>query len=165
MSARDRFEEVVVSSLPMIRRIAAAYESNGHLAEELAQDIACAVWLALPSFRGDAAPKTFVARIATNRAVSHVRRTLSRPRLAQLSEDLPAAEPTPEALAIARDGRERLVLAVRRLPLALRQVALLTLEGFAAPEVGAVLGISDNAVRVRLSRAKAALQHTMGDVT
>ena len=53
MSAQDRFEEVVVSSLPMIRRIAAAYESNGHLAEELAQDIAGAVWLALPSFRGE----------------------------------------------------------------------------------------------------------------
>ena len=165
MSAKDRFEEVVVGNLPMIRRIATAYESNGHLAEELAQDIACAVWLALPSFRGDAAPKTFVARIATNRAVSHVRRTLSRPQLAELSEDLPAGEPTPEWQVIARDGRERLVAAVRHLPLAQRQVALLTLEGFTAPEVGAVLGISDNAVRVRLSRARAALLQTMGDMT
>ena len=149
----------------MIRRIAAAYEANGHLAEELAQDIACAVWLALPSFRGEASAKTFIARIATNRAVSHVRKTLSLPQLAQLADGLPSGEASPEASAIARDEQERLVLAVRGLSLPLRQVAMLTLEGLTAPEAAEVLGISDNAVRVRLSRAKAQLLQTMGDMT
>jgi len=165
MAVSTRFEDLVGSHLPMIRRIAAAHEANGHIAEELAQEIACAVWLALPSFRGEAAPKTFIARVATNRAVSHVRRSLSRPQLAQLSDELPAADATPEALAIIRDQHERLTTAVRALPLGLRQVALLTLEGFAAPEAAAVLGISSNAVRVRLSRAKTLLQQMMGEVT
>ena len=31
-----------------------------------------AVWRALPSFRGKSSPRTFVARIAQFRAVSHV---------------------------------------------------------------------------------------------
>jgi len=165
MTVPARFEDIVGTHLPMIRRIATAHEANGALVEELVQEIACAVWLALPSFRGEAAPRTFIARIATNRSISHVRRSMSRPQLAQLPDELAATEATPEALAITRDQHERLILAIRALPLALRQVALLTLEGFAAPEAAAVLGISSNAVRVRLSRAKTLLQQTMGDVT
>jgi len=165
MTASAPLEETVRSHLPMIRRIAAAYEANAHLAEELTQDIACAVWLALPSFRGEASTRTFIARVATNRAVSHVRRTLSLPQLAELADGMPSREANPETSAIARDQHERLVEAVRALSLPLRQVAMLTLEGFTAPEAAAVLGISDNAVRVRLSRAKAQLLDMMGETT
>ncbi|HEX3457642.1 MAG TPA: sigma factor, partial [Candidatus Baltobacteraceae bacterium] len=60
----------------MIKRIALSYERQAHLVEELVQDVYLAIWRALPSFRGDSSLRTFVARIATNRAVTHVARAL-----------------------------------------------------------------------------------------
>ena len=56
----------------MVARICASYESDPELARELAQDVFLAVWRALPSFRGESSTRTFVARIAQFRAVSHV---------------------------------------------------------------------------------------------
>src|SRR5262249_52336928 len=86
MTTTPSFDEIVSQYGPMIGRIASGYETDVHLAEDLVQDILIALWRALPSFRGDASLKTFVARLATNRAVSHVRGRL-RLRTAELSED------------------------------------------------------------------------------
>jgi RNA polymerase sigma-70 factor (ECF subfamily) len=55
------------------------------------------------------------------------------------------------------------VTAVRDLPLPLRQVAVLTLEGLAPQDIAAVLGITANAVAIRLSRAREALRSRLGE--
>jgi RNA polymerase sigma-70 factor (ECF subfamily) len=75
-----------------------------------------------------------------------------------LSDELVAAGPGPEELAIRHDERERLTVAVRGLPLALREVAVLLLEGFTPAEIAATLGISPNAVAIRATRARDALR-------
>ena len=161
MAAQTTFDQVEKEFGPLIRRIAVSYEADGGAAEELVQDIHFALWLALPSFRGQSSLRTFVARVATNRAVSHVRRSIRSPHAVELSDDLPAGEPTPEHQAIAEDQQARLIAAVQALPLSLRQVALLTLEGLARGEISEVLGISVNAVAIRLSRARGVLRHNL----
>jgi len=147
----------------MIRRIAASHEADPQLREDLAQEILCAVWRAAPSFRGDAALRTFVARIATNRAVTHVKRALARPRSAPLPDDIAVRGEDAESQAIARDRDARLLAAVRALPMALREPALLTLEGLPVAEIAKVLGVTPNAVAVRMSRAKQTLRLTLGE--
>ena len=79
MTARETFEQIVREHDSMLRRIASSYEARTHLAQELVQDIYFAIWRALPAYRGDAALRTFVARIATNRAATHVARALKVP--------------------------------------------------------------------------------------
>ena len=147
----------------MIRRIAATFEADRGLAEELAQDIRFALWAALPAFRQQASLRTFVARVATNRSITHVKRRMRLPPAAELSETLPADEADPEQQAINRDRQHQLLAAMQRLPLSLRQVASLTLEGLGLAEIADVLGLTVNAVTIRLSRAKDALRHTMGE--
>lgn len=147
----------------MIARIAASHEARPHLAEELVQDIWFAVWRALPSFRGDSSLRGFVARIAGNRAATHVARAVRTPKSDEVDESLPASGDDPEASAFASDRQARMLAAVRSLPLVSRQVVTLTLEGFAPGEIAAVLGISANAVSIRLSRAKDHLRHRLGD--
>ena len=104
-----------------------------------------------------------MARIATNRAVTHVARALKVPPSADLDERIPAPGVGPEGQAIALDRRTRLLTAVRTLPLAYRQTALLTLEGLTPTEIADVLGVSTNAVAIRMSRAKALLRELIGD--
>ena len=147
----------------MIKRIASSHEAQPPLLEDLMQDIYFAIWRALPSFRGDSSLRTFVARIATNRAVTHVARAVKSPASLELHEDIPAPDDNPERQAIALDRGARLASAVRSLPLAYRQPAMLALEGLTPGEMAEVLGITTNAVSIRMSRAKALLRRLMGD--
>ena len=163
MTARQSFEQIEREFGPMIRRIVASHEADTGAAEELVQDIWLALWRALPSFRGQSSLRTFVARVATNRAITHVRSSARLPRRAQLSEDLPASGPDPELQTMNRDRQTRLISAVRALPPALRHVTLLTLEGLAAAEIADALGITTNAVAIRLSRAKDMLRDRLGE--
>lgn len=157
------FEEIVRDHGAMIRRIALSYESAPDLADELVQEIYVAIWRALPSFRGEATLRTFLARIATNRAVTHVARAMKVPRSVELNGQIPSGMASQEHRAIARDRRALLITAVRQLPLKYRQPVMLVLEGMTFEEVGRVLGITSNAVGVRMSRAKQLLRDSMGE--
>ncbi len=163
MTSSPDIEEVVAEHGPMIMRIAAIYEADSQRAADLTQDILVALWKALPRYRGNASLRTFAARIAHNRCVSHVVRDSKAPRLTALHDDLPSPADGPEQAAISRDRRAQLLTAIRKLPVAYRAPVTLALEGFSPPEVAELLGISTNAVSVRLSRAKTLLrQHLQG---
>ncbi len=163
MKTQQTFEQIAREHGGMIQRIASSYEAKPHLAEELVQDIYFAIWRALPSFRGQSSLKTFVARIATNRAVTHVARALKLPPSVELNEHMPAPGGNPESWAIARDHQARLMSAVRCLPLAYRQTVTLALEGMTPGEIASFLGITANAVAIRMSRAKELLRELLGD--
>jgi RNA polymerase sigma-70 factor (ECF subfamily) len=154
MTDRSGFADIVKEYGPMIARIASTYEVNPHLAEELGQDILLGVWRSLGSFRGDCSLKTFIGRIATNMAVTHVTRALRQPRTAELDEELRSPQPSPEASAMETNERTRLEAAIRALPLKYRQPAMLTLEGFSPTEIAGVLGLEANVVSTLLTRAK-----------
>ena len=162
MTPAPSIDQVIADYLPMIRRIAVAHESNASAREDLVQDILCAVWRALPNFRGEGGLRGFIARIAANRAVSHVQRALKVPDSTELTCDLAASEPGPEAHAIAIDDKARLVTALRALPIGLREPALLALEGLTQQETASVLGITPNAVAVRMTRARSELRKLLG---
>ncbi|HEX2655763.1 MAG TPA: sigma-70 family RNA polymerase sigma factor [Xanthobacteraceae bacterium] len=161
MQADRKFEQILLEHGAMIRRIASSHEAKPHLAEELVQEIYLAVWKALPAYRNQATLRTFLARIATNRAVTHVARSMRTPRSVELDESLPAPDVGPEGAALAHDRRNALLAAMRSLPLALRQPAMLAAEGLAPAEISDVLGISVNAVAIRMSRARDALRKVL----
>lgn len=154
----QRFTRILREHGPALSRLAAGYEAEAHEREDLVQEIALAVWRALPLFRGECSERTFVFRIAHNRGLAH--RWRRRRRFTAL-DDAGAVEdpgPDPESQAIARQGRERLAAAVRQLPEAYRTVVILTLEGLSNREAADVLGISENNVAVRLTRARQRLR-------
>lgn len=143
---------------PAIRRLAASYEREPARRQDLVQEIWLALWQALPAFRGECTERTFVFRIAHNRGVTHVRHWIRR-QADTLDDDpaIAAATPDPERAAAEGQQRERLQAAVHRLPLGLRQAIVLRLEGLSQREIADVLGISENNVAVRLTRARTAL--------
>ena len=152
------FEEIVAEHGPLISRIAMSYEADPALREDLTQQIFLAVWQALPSYRADASLKTFIARIAQNRAISFVTRQVRLPPVAEMPERVESDEPSPEESAIDASERRMLLDATRRLPMPQREVIILVLEGFSYAEIAEMLNIAPNALALRLSRAKAALK-------
>jgi RNA polymerase sigma-70 factor (ECF subfamily) len=152
------FERIVAEHGPLISRIAMSYEADPALREDLTQQIFLAVWQALPSYRADASLKTFIARIAQNRAISFVTRQVRQPPVAEMPDRVESDQPSPEEHAIDANERQVLLQATRQLPLPQREVIILVLEGFSYAEIAEMLDIAPNALALRLSRAKAALK-------
>ena len=123
----SELERVLLTHGPALGRLAASYESRPALREELLQDIAFALWRALPSFRHEASEKTFVMRIATNRALSHI---AARPPAADgldAASEIADSLPRPDELAARIQTASRLQQAVREL--VVRQVQARELVG------------------------------------
>lgn len=146
-----------------LRRLAASYERDLARQQDLVQDIWLAVWQALPRFRGECSERTFVFRIAHNRAVSHIDYAQRR-RAEPLDDDAPIPAPgaDPEHSLSQQQRSARLHAAVQDLPIAMRQVVVLTLEGLSNAEVADIVGTTENNVAVRLTRARAALTRSLG---
>jgi RNA polymerase sigma factor (sigma-70 family) len=159
--ADANLERILREHSALARRLAASHEANPETVRDLAQEIMVAVWRAWPAFRGHCSERTYVARIAHNRIASHIARAVRQPPLGELSDELPAAEPTPEEAAIRNSEQALLLALVRTLPLTYREVAVLMLEGFTPAEVADTLGLTANAVAIRGTRARNMLRALM----
>ena len=125
--------------------------------DDLFQEIALAIWTAIPRFRGESSERTWLYRIAHNVALSHQVRTGRhevRTRAVESTADWPSQRPHPEQQTLDRERTELLVELARALPAADRQVLLLHLEGLSDAEVAEVSGLTAGAVATRLSRAR-----------
>lgn len=160
------WERVLVTWGPALLRLARAYTITASDTDDLMQEISFALWRALPGFRQECSERTFVYRVAHNRATSwrraHARHAHARDVDTQLADPAPWADDQ----AFRAERAERLRQAVRRLPSHLAQVVVLRLEGLHDAEIAEVVGISEGNVAVRLTRARALLRDQLrGDDT
>ena len=152
------FDEILREYGAALSRLAASYTRDSGEREDLLQEIAFAIWRALPQFRQESSERTFVFRIAHNRAITYVAQR--RPTTIAADDNLELADvrPDPErALSTQQEGA-RLVEAIRQLPVGYAQVITLTLEGMSYAEVAEVLGISETNVGARLTRSREMLR-------
>jgi len=115
----------------------------------------------LPRFRGDCSPRTFLFRIAHNRAMAWL---AGRGNFVQVEDgEIILRDPAPDPeTGYAKEQRSRLLFdAIRRLPMPYRQVMILALEGLDYTEISQILGITESNAGVRLNRAKQALKKSL----
>jgi RNA polymerase sigma factor (sigma-70 family) len=152
------FERLLREHGASLARLSAVYERDPTEREDLLQEIGLALWRALPAFRGDCSERTFVFRVAHNRGISHRARRRPEAAAPEVVDAVVDPGPGPEHSAERAIERERLVAAVRRLPEALRDTVVLSLEGLTSREIGSVLGITEGNAAVRLTRARERLR-------
>lgn len=155
-------ERIIADYGAGLGRVAASYEADPALREDLLQEILIAIHRALPTLERSQSLAPFVYRIAHNRSVTHVmKRASERRRTAE--EPAEADNPTPEQVLIADERARRVSAAIRRLPLRYRQVMTLLLEDLSYAEIAEALGLSLSNVGVRANRAKAQLRTMLDD--
>lgn len=161
MTGDTSFDRIVKLHGEALARVAWGYVSNPADHDDLMQDILVAIWRALPRFRGESSERTFVFRIAHNRACTHLARRRDHAPLAE-GEMVPDPAPGADEMIDRARRRERLVAAVRLLPEPQRQSVLLRLEGLSVGEIASLQETSENNVSVRLSRARDRLAQLLG---
>ena len=143
-----------------LKRLTGAYAEHPADRDDLFQEIAVALWGAIPRFRGEASERTWVYRIAHNTALTwkaKKRRRADRETDGEGCSSPTDSGPHPEERALLVERRERLMRLMRALPSADKQLALLYLEDLSAREIGEIRGLSESAVATRLSRIRARL--------
>ncbi|ACL63851.1 RNA polymerase, sigma-24 subunit, ECF subfamily [Anaeromyxobacter dehalogenans 2CP-1] len=119
----------------------------------------------LGDFQGQAAFSTWLVRIGVNEALMRLRGrgrlvlAAEPPEGGRVGEEEHVADPSPEDQAATHEARALLEQAVDRLPLHLRTVYVLReIEQLSTAEVAAALELGEEAVKVRLHRARLALR-------
>jgi RNA polymerase sigma-70 factor (ECF subfamily) len=122
-------------------------------AEDAVQETYLRALRALPRFRGDAAVRTWLFRIAVNLCLNWKRdRRATEP---WDEEHLPSEAPAPDTMAL---HRLQVTEALDRLPRRHRVIFLLkVLEGWSVAEIGTMLGWNRIRVQNELSKARRAL--------
>jgi RNA polymerase sigma-70 factor (ECF subfamily) len=142
-------------------------------AADLTQDAFVRAYRAFENFRGDAQPYTWLYRIAVNLVRDHAAKK-KRKQAAEMSLDagldesrgswdLPDHAHGPDRIVASEELRGQLEAAVQALPDGYREcVVLREFENLSYQQIADALGITVEAVRSRLARARAMIRRRMG---
>jgi len=169
---QEEFSRLVDAYSVKIYRLAIKMLNQQQDAEDVLQETFYKAYRGLKSFDGRSKLSTWLFRIATNEALMVLRR--KHPDIVSIDEPLETEEGEqepvqivdwcclPENELLSEESRGRLDEAVQKLPESLRVVFLLRdINDLSTHETAEVLGLSDTAVKTRLSRARLRLREEL----
>lgn len=137
-----------------------------HTANDATQDALLAAFRHHASFRGDAAFRTWLYRIALTTALGYLRKQKrSREEAVEDLERLPASlvdpAPRPDEVAATRELATQVEAVLPQIPASQREVLARRLADETEGEIAAALGISVANVKIRAFRARNQLREVM----
>jgi RNA polymerase sigma factor (sigma-70 family) len=160
---RDAYGRIVAACQNVVTAVALAITRDVPASEDIAQDAFLAAWQNLRRLQNPSSFLPWLRQITRNLARDHLRANRHHPldgEGAEIAIAL-AADPSPTPVQqLVEDERERAAAElIAALPEESREVLLLYYrEGQSSQQVAALLGLSDAAVRKRLSRARQGLR-------
>ncbi|WP_036208518.1 RNA polymerase sigma factor [Novilysobacter arseniciresistens] len=156
---RDAYGRIVAACQNPITAIALAIVRDVPASEDIAQEAFLSAWQNLRRLQNPASFLPWLRQITRNLARDHLRARRRRPREVEDADALieSAADPQPGPLGRLAGSEREAVAAelISALPDDSREVLLLYYrEGQSSQQVATLLGLSDAAVRKRLSRAR-----------
>jgi RNA polymerase sigma-70 factor (ECF subfamily) len=168
----DAFEQLVRRHSAPLLRLARRFLGNEEDARDALQDAMVAVYRSIGSFEGNAMLSTWLHRIVVNACLMKLRAKRRRPDEIDIESLLPTfiedghqTEPstpwaeTAESMLEREETRALVRERIAMLPDAYRIVLhLRDIEEMSTEETAEILGITRNAVKIRLHRARQALR-------
>ncbi len=150
------FERLVEEQKATIYTVCYMFSKDESEVADLFQETLINLWRGLDSFRHDSAIRTWVWRVALNTCITAERKNKKRREAERLniSIDLWQESDTDAETSQIRKLHNR----IQSLGLFDRAIVLMWLEGFSYQEIGAIVGITEKNVSVRLYRIKEALK-------
>lgn len=145
MTENAELEKVLRENKAALARVARVYAAEPSDQQDLLQEISIRLWRGLDSFKGKSKLSTWVYRVAINTALQFVRK--QKPASATLKQE-------PQEFGGMDDALMLLEEFLAALSPVNRAVLLLDLEGLDRHEIADIMGLSDGAVAVRMTRMK-----------
>lgn len=144
------FAQMLQHNQPALVRLARRYAGHDDW-QDLLQEMQLQLWRSFGTFDGRAQRSTWVYRVALNTALAHIR----KPHRQHTSLDA-VAEPADGGHV--GDAMALLDAFLAELDPLQRSVLLLDLEGLPREQIAQVLGLSQNAVAIRMTRLRKAFE-------
>jgi RNA polymerase sigma-70 factor, ECF subfamily len=159
------FEQVVTLYQAKIAQLASRLLGWRADVDDVVQDVFLTALSKAHTFRGDASLWTWLTAITVNRCRSQQRRRALFERFVKWSRTrTPPAAPAADRSLIGDESAQQVQQAVAVLPVKDREVIVLSyLEGQTPAQMSQTLGLSINAVEVRLHRARKKLKAILTD--
>ncbi len=161
------FEEIVEQHAAEVAALANRLLGWPGDVDDVVQDVFVAAFVGLKKFRGESSLRTWLFTITVNQCRRYRFRRLRHLRLVTREDAAPRASPdrSGDRQAMDQETFARVRHAVQRLPRKYREVVVLRyLQGLETGEICALLGITANALQVRLNRARKRLREQLGDL-
>jgi RNA polymerase sigma-70 factor (ECF subfamily) len=144
----------------ILLKVARSFADNAQDREDLIQEILIRLWAAMPSWREQSKPSTWIYRVALNRAL-----TWKRDEIRRAGRNVPLLETVDHREGISRTDElvNQLYQHIRGLGEIDRALILMSLDGCTYQEMSEVMGMTENNVGVRLNRAKKTLSRAMSE--
>jgi RNA polymerase sigma-70 factor (ECF subfamily) len=165
------YERLVQEQGPRMLAVATRFLRNDEDARDAVQDAFVSAFRSLPSFEAGSQLSTWLHRIVVNASLMRLRSRRRKPEepldglLPSFFEDGHRRDPAPpwqetaETALQRREVRELVRGTIDELPETYRAALLLRdIEGFDTEQAARLLGVTPNAVKVRLHRARQALR-------
>lgn len=144
------FEQLLRDHSGRIRRIARRFAESAAV-DDLVQDIVMRLWRSFAGFRGESRVESWIYRVALNAAMTHVTETVkARDLHAAVSAQSAASESVPGGTSAASILSDFL----SRLGDVDASILMMYMDGLTADEMSGVLGITGNAINVRINRMR-----------
>ncbi len=157
---RDAFARLIAASSGVVCAVALAITRDVAASEDVAQDVFLAAWTGLPRLRDPASFLPWIRQVTRNRARNWIRdRVARRNATDDALATVPDPRPSTEQRLLADEERRAFDDAFAALPEEAREVVTLYYrEGASTAQLAQLLGLSEPAVRQRLSRVRAQLR-------
>jgi len=153
------FIETIETHRGIIYKVCKMYCPLDEDCDDLYQDIVAQLWRAWRGFRGEAKISTWIYRIALNTAISGFRKQKRNPLNQSVSTDDLSLSHTDNRAQ--KEDIELLHMAIGRLTEVEKGMVMLYLDEISYEEIAAIMGITQNNVRVKMLRIREKLKKIM----
>ncbi len=151
------FLEQVRQNQGIIYKLVGLYATDAEEKKDLYQEIVLQAWKGWPSFRQEAKFSTWLYRICLNTILTQRRKQ----HRIDYKDSLESISPAVQNKVVQQEDVMRLQLAIRQLAETDRAIISMHLDGYDNPEIGDMMGISNNHVAVKLHRIKQQLSQLL----
>lgn len=157
---KQEFIEQVMASQGIVHKVCRMYCDREEDREDLFQEILIQLWKSYPSFRGDSKFSSWMYRVGLNVAISDLRKSKTKKEDATLpsSFDRISKESDEQSLSLEKGMLRR---AIQNLNDVEKGIMMLYLEEKPNEEIAEIMGITQNYVRVKMTRIRNKLKATL----
>jgi len=156
-SAENQFVEIVKTHQGILHKVCGMYRHDPDDKKDLFQEIVIQLWRAFPKFKQESKISTWIYQIALNVAISDFRKESRKPKRVELSENLLNISDniydnsTEEQIKIMHH-------AIAQLSEIEKAIVMLYFEEKDNEEIAEIVGITQNNVRVKMTRIREKLR-------
>ncbi|MDP2235908.1 MAG: RNA polymerase sigma factor [Bacteroidales bacterium] len=166
----NAFKALVKMYRPMVHRVVFRMVQNNDDTEDLVQDVFIQIWQSICNFRGEAGLKTWIYRMAVNKAINHLRWKRIRNFMSisgnsskiNTEDRLQINDESGFEKLVQMDSHNTILWAMEKLPANQSAAFMLSkAEGLSNPEIAEVLNTTIGAVESLIFRAKKQLKKSL----